>query len=55
MSAPGDTVFVALNRGDAAQSAVNLPAGNYTDAVTGDTVQAPLTLPPRTGLLLVAQ
>lgn len=54
MSTPGDTVFVALNRGDAPQSAINLPAGNYTDAVTGEAVHAPLTLPARTGLVLVA-
>jgi hypothetical protein len=54
MTAPGDTVFVALNRGDGAQPAINLPAGDYTDAVTGETVHAPLSLPPRTGLLLVA-
>jgi glycosidase len=55
MTAAGDTVFVALNRGDIAQPAVGLPAGDYTDAVTGGTVHAPLMLPPRTGLLLVAQ
>ena len=54
MTTPGDTVFVALNRGDAPQSAINLPAGNYTDAVTGEAVHAPLTLPARTGLVLVA-
>lgn len=54
MVAAGDTVFVALNRGDGAQPAVNLPAGNYTDVVTGEAVHAPLQLPARTGLLLVA-
>lgn len=53
MSAPGDTVFVALNRSDAAQPAVNLPAGDYTDAVTGDAIQAPLMIPPRSALVLV--
>ena len=55
MTSPGDTVYVVLNRGDGAQGAVGLPSGDYTDAVTGETVHAPLTLPPRTGLLLVAQ
>jgi hypothetical protein len=55
MTAPGDTVFVALNRGDGAQGAAGLPAGNYTDAVTGAAVTAPLQIPARTGLVLVAQ
>jgi hypothetical protein len=54
MTAPGDTVFVALNRGDAAQGAVGLPAGSYVDAVTGEAVTAPLQIPPRSGLVLVA-
>lgn len=53
MTAPGDIVFAALNRSDATQLAVELPPGTYTDAVSGQTVQAPLMLPPRTGLLLV--
>jgi hypothetical protein len=48
-------VFVALNRGDGAQSAQGLPAGDYKDAVTGEAVHVPLSLPPRTALLLVAQ
>jgi glycosidase len=55
MSAPGDTVFVALNRADSAQGAQGLPAGNYTDVLTGAAVTAPLQIPPRTGLVLVAQ
>jgi glycosidase len=55
MSAPGDTVFVALNRGDADQPALNLPAGTYTDLATGHTVTAPLQIPARTGLVLSAQ
>ncbi|MBA3393745.1 MAG: hypothetical protein H0T89_13945 [Deltaproteobacteria bacterium] len=55
MTAPGDTVFVALNRGDAAQAAPGLPAGSYTDVVTGQAVTAPLQVPARTGLVLVAQ
>jgi len=53
MTAPGDTVYVALNRSDAAQPAVNLPAGDYTDALTGMPVSAPLMIPPRSGLVLV--
>ncbi|HLL21129.1 MAG TPA: alpha-amylase family glycosyl hydrolase, partial [Kofleriaceae bacterium] len=54
MSAPGDTVFVALNRGDGTEAAVGLPAGTYKDVITGQTVTTPLQLPPRTGLVLVA-
>ena len=53
MTAPGDTVYVALNRSDAAQPALNLPAGDYTDAVTGMPVSAPLMIPPRSALVLV--
>ncbi len=53
MSSPGDTVYVALNRSDGPQAAVGLPPGDYTDAVTGEAVRAPLTLPARTGLVLV--
>jgi glycosidase len=55
MTAAGDTVFVALNRGDAPQNAVNLPAGGYVDLVTGATVSSPLTLQPRTALVLSPQ
>jgi len=55
MVSAGDDVFVALNRGDSAQSATNLPAGQYTDIVTGDTVTAPLTIQPRTGMILIAK
>jgi glycosidase len=55
MTTAGDTVFVALNRGDTAQDATNLAAGTYTDLVTGQTVSAPLQIPPRTGLVLAAQ
>jgi glycosidase len=54
MTAPGDTVFVALNRGDAPQPAINLPAGDYKDLVTGEAVHAPAVIPARTGLLLSA-
>jgi glycosidase len=55
MSTSGDTVFVALNRGDSAQDATNLAAGTYTDLISGQTVTAPLQVPPRTGLVLAAQ
>ena len=55
MTAPGDTVFVALNRADSAQGAQGLPAGNYTDVLTGAAVSAPLQIPARTALVLVAQ
>jgi hypothetical protein len=54
MTAPGDTVFVALNRGDAATQAPGLPAGDYVDVVSGQAVHAPLSLPPRTGMVLAA-
>lgn len=52
MATSGDAVIVALNRGDGAQPAVGLPGGSYTDALTGQTVTTPLTLPPRTAMVL---
>jgi hypothetical protein len=55
MTAPGDTVFVALNRGDSDQPALNLPAGTYMDLVSGHTLTAPLQIPARSGLVLSAQ
>jgi glycosidase len=55
METAGDIVFVALNRGDTAQPAVNLPTGSYVDLVTGAAISGPVTLPPRSGLVLTAQ
>jgi glycosidase len=55
MTAAGDTVFVALNRGDTQQGAPSLPAGNYVDLISGATVSAPLMLAPRTALVLAPQ
>jgi glycosidase len=52
MSTSGDTVYVALNRGDAAQPATNLPAGTYTDLLTGQQVTAPLSIPARSSFVL---
>jgi glycosidase len=54
MTAPGDTVFVALNRSDTAQPAVNLPAGDYVDLVTNAPVHAPVSVPARSALILAA-
>jgi hypothetical protein len=54
MSSAGDTVFVALNRGDSAQAAVGLPSGDYTNLLDGSTKSGSVTLPPRTAMLLVA-
>jgi glycosidase len=55
MEASGDTVFVVLNRGDGSPAADGLPAGDYVDLVTGDAVHAPLTLAPRSALVLAAK
>jgi glycosidase len=52
MSTASDTIFVAMNRGDSAQDAPNLPVGTYTDLVTGATVATPLTIPPRSAFVL---
>ncbi len=55
MSAAGDTVLVALNRADTTQPATGLPPGDYEDLMTGMQVRAPLSVPPRTGMVLVAR
>jgi hypothetical protein len=52
MQTAGDQVIVALNRGDAANPAQGLPSGTYTDLVHGGTVTAPITLQPRSALVL---
>jgi len=55
MATSGDAIYVALNRGDTDQPAVNLASGTYKDLVTGELRTVPLTIPARTGLVLVAQ
>ena len=55
MSTTGDKVLVALNRADSSQPAGGLPAGNYRDLMTGQDVTAPLQIPPRTAMVLVAR
>jgi glycosidase len=55
MTTSGDTVFVAMNRGDSQQPAVNLPSGTYQDLVTGATVTGQVMLQPRSALVLAPQ
>ena len=52
MTTSGDTVYVAINRGDTAQPATSLPAGTYDDLLGGAQVMAPTTIPPRSELVL---
>ncbi len=48
LTTTGDTVYVAINRGDTDQSTTSLPAGSLTELVTGVTVAGPnATIPPR--------
>ncbi len=49
MSGGGDAVFVLLNRGDGAASVGGLPAGSYTDALTGEQVNGPAVMVPARG------
>ena len=55
MSTAGDSVIVALNRGDSQQPALNLPTGTYLDLISGATVTAPIQLPPRSATILAPQ
>ncbi len=53
IAAPGDSVYVVLNRGDTAQAAPGLPGGAYTDLITGDAIDGGAMVPPRTARLLI--
>jgi glycosidase len=50
-----DHLWVALNRGDSAQGANGLPAGKYRDLVGDADVSAPLSVGPRSAMILVAR
>jgi len=52
MVADGDTIFVALNRGDAPASAQGLPGGAYMDLINGGSLNGGATIPARTALVL---
>ena len=52
MVTAGDTVFVVLNRGDAAQQAPGLPDGDYVDLLSGAPVHSPISIQPRSALVL---
>jgi glycosidase len=44
----GDSVYIAVNRSDSAQSITTLPAGNYTELVAGDDASGPnVSIPAR--------
>ncbi|MSP15550.1 MAG: hypothetical protein EXR73_02865 [Myxococcales bacterium] len=51
----GDRVIVALNRGDSGAAAGGVPAGRYRDLVEDVPLVAPLSLAPRSALVLVAE
>ena len=54
MSTSGDTVYVALNRGDGATTAPSLPAGSYRDLLTNQMVMTPVSIPARSSMVLVS-
>jgi glycosidase len=54
MSSAGDDVLVVLNRGDDSESAVGVPPGDYVDLLTGLPMTAPMQVPARGSLVLVA-
>lgn len=54
MTHPMETVYVAINRGDAQDSVSGLPNGTLTDLLTGKTVTGPtVNLSARTSMILV--
>jgi len=53
MTADTDTVYVAVNRSDAAQQVGNLPGGMLNDELNGGTASGPtITVPPRSAMIL---
>lgn len=50
-----DRVVVAINRSDAAKAVAGIPAGHYTDALTGDVVDggSAITVAPRSARVLI--
>ena len=54
MSAGGDTIYVALNRSDVAQSVGGLPGGSLTDELGGGAVQGPTVMVPARGALVLS-
>ncbi len=56
MSTAGDTVYVAINRGDGTANIGGLPGGVLDELVTGATVNGPsYSLPPRQARVFVAK
>jgi len=56
MSTAGDTVYVAINRGDAAANIGGLPGAPLTELVTGAAVNGPsYSVPPRQARVFVAK
>ena len=56
MSGGGESVYVVLNRGDAAASVGGLPGGAYTDELTGERLSGPsVMVPARGSRVLVAE
>ncbi len=48
-----ETIVVAINRADASNTAEGVPSGSYTELLDGGIVTAPVTLPPRSVVILL--
>jgi glycosidase len=56
MSEGGDQVIVIINRADSQTSVGSIPAGNYLDELSGNTVSGPnVTMPARSARVLTPQ
>ncbi len=56
LTTTGDTIYVAINRGDAEKTAVGLPAGAYDELVTGTAANGPaIAIPARQTRVFVAK
>jgi glycosidase len=54
MTSGSDVVYVAINRGDSAQSVGGMPGGQLTDLVGGGTVSGTsISVPARTAMVLI--
>lgn len=50
-----DRIVVALNRADTSRTAEGVPSGSYTELLEGTATATPITLPPRSAAILLAE
>ena len=55
MKDASETVYVAINRGDAAATVPGVPAGSYKDALSGEMIEGgTIDVPARSARILIS-